>query len=179
MTKSKQLGNPSMPLKEPVLHSEPTGLKPITKLFPSTSLGHITKFGQLGQFSNQNTCLYPRNLTVTDFGHQSKTLTTLRPKPVILSPPLTNLRWKPNGIDVLFFYFFSVRGNVTESTIIATIYYPEVGYCLFGNPLVTLIPDHIPCTFLICYSFLLGSTFLSSLVSTPCSQDQIGILYAS
>ena len=106
----KQLGNPSMPLKEPVPPSEPTGLKPITKQSLSTSLGHITKFGQLGQFSNQNTCLYPQNLTLTDFGHPSKTLTTLRPKPVLLSPPLTNLRWKPNGIYVFSFISFLLGG---------------------------------------------------------------------
>ena len=39
--------------------------------------------------------------------------------------------------------------TVTESTIIATIHCPDVGYCLFGNPLVTHIPYHVPCTFLI------------------------------
>ena len=38
---------------------------------------------------------------------------------------------------------------VTESTIIATIYYPDIRYCLFGNPLVTYIPYYAPCTFLI------------------------------
>ena len=38
---------------------------------------------------------------------------------------------------------------VTESTIIATIHCPDVGYCLFGNPLVTHIPYHVPCTFLL------------------------------
>ena len=115
MTKSKQLGNLSMPLKEPVPPSEPTGLKPITKLSPYTSLGHITKFGQLGQFNNQNTCLYPQNLTLTDFGHLSKTLTTLKPKPVILSPPLTNLRWKPNGIHVFCFISFLLGGHQQKS----------------------------------------------------------------
>ena len=34
MMELKQLGNLLTSLKEPVLHSEPTGLKPITKPFP-------------------------------------------------------------------------------------------------------------------------------------------------
>ena len=38
-------------------------------------------------------------------------------------------------------------GCVTESTIIATIHCPDVGYCLFGIPLVTHIPYHVSCTF--------------------------------
>ena len=43
----------------------------------------------------------------------------------------------------------SIRENapspaVTESTIIATIHGPNVGYCLFRNPLVTHIPYHVP-----------------------------------
>ena len=62
MTKSKQLGNPSMSLKKPVPRSEPTGLKPKTIPFPSSSVGYITKFGQLRQFSNQNICPYRQNL---------------------------------------------------------------------------------------------------------------------
>ena len=36
------------------------------------------------------------------------------------------------------------RDSVTESTIIATIHYSDVGYCLFRNPLVTHIPYHVP-----------------------------------
>ena len=103
MTKSKHLGNLLISLKEPVPPSEPTGLKPITKPFPSTSLRSITKFGQLGQFSDQNTYPYRQYLTLTNSGHLSKTLTTLRPKPVTLSPPLMNQKWKPNGIHVLSF----------------------------------------------------------------------------
>ena len=39
--------------------------------------------------------------------------------------------------------------HVTESTIIATIHCPDVGYCLFGISLVTHIPYHVPCIFLI------------------------------
>ena len=91
--------------------------------------------------------LYRLNLTLTDFGHLSKTLTT--PKPRLLFPflPLIKLSWKPNGNHVPFFYFFSVRGNVTESTLIATIHYTDVGYCLFGISLVTYIPYHVSCTF--------------------------------
>ena len=64
------------------------------------------KFGQLGQFSNQNTYHYRQNLTLTDSGPLPKTLTTLRPKAVTLSPPLINVRWKPNRIQVLSFIFF-------------------------------------------------------------------------
>ena len=39
--------------------------------------------------------------------------------------------------------------SVTESTIIATIHCPDIGYCLFGISLVMHIPYHVPCTFLI------------------------------
>ena len=35
---------------------------------------------------------------------------------------------------------------VTESTIIATIHYPDIGYCLFGISLVMHIPYYVPCT---------------------------------
>ena len=38
-------------------------------------------------------------------------------------------------------------GTVTESTIIATIHCPDIGYCLFGISLVTYIPYHVSCTF--------------------------------
>ena len=34
--------------------------------------------------------------------------------------------------------------SVTESTIITTIHCPDVGYCLFKNPLVKHIPYHVP-----------------------------------
>ena len=57
------------------------------------------------------------------------------------------LSWKPNGNHLPFFYFFSVRGNVTESTIIATTHCPDVGYCLFGIFLVTYFPYYVSCTF--------------------------------
>ena len=49
-------------------------------------------------------------------------------------------------------YLINVRKlftYVTESTIIATIHCPDVGYCLFGISLVTHILYHVPCTFLI------------------------------
>ena len=91
--------------------------------------------------------LYHLNLTLTDFGHLSKTLTTPKLKLVFHFLPLMKLSWKPNGNLVPFFYFFSVRGNVTESTIIATVYCPDVGYCLFGICLVTHIPYYVSCTF--------------------------------
>ena len=66
-----------------------------------------------------------------------------------------------------------------ESTIIATIHCPDVGYCLFGNPRVMHIPYHVPCIFLIVIVSYLGSTFLSSLISTPHSLYPIRILYGS
>ena len=68
------------------------------------------KFGQLGQFLNQNRYPYRQNSTLTDFGPLSKTQTTPRPKPVTLSPPLMNLKWKPNGIHVLSFISILLGG---------------------------------------------------------------------
>ena len=47
-------------------------------------------------------------------------------------------RWKNGGVMV------TPGDIVTESTIIATIHSPDVGYCLFRNPLVTHIPYHVP-----------------------------------
>ena len=172
MTKSKQLGNPLTPLKEPVPPSEPTGLTPITKLFPSTSLGPITNVGQLGQSRNPLMFPYHLNLTLTDFGHLSKTLTTPKPKLVFPFLPLMKLSWKPNGNHVFFFYFFSVRGNVTESTIIATIYCPDVGYCLFGNSLVTHIPYHVSCIFsIVIVSYWVVLSFARLFIPlAPCTQ---------
>jgi len=121
MTKSKPLGNHLMSLKQPAPPSELIGLILITKPFPSTSLGPITNVGQLGQSRNLNTFLSHQNLTVTDFGHLFKTLTTLTTKAVTPFLPLMNLSWKPNGTRVSFIYF-SFRANVTESAIIATIH---------------------------------------------------------
>src|ERR1700761_9231638 len=179
MTKSKLLGNPLTPMKEPVPPSEHTGLTPITKLFPSTSLGLITNVGQLGQSRNPIMFLYHLNLTLTDFGHLSKTLTTPKPKRVFPFPPLMKLNWKPNGNHVPFFYFFSVKGNVTESTIIATIPCPDVGYCLFGISLVTHIPYHVPCTFpIVIVSYWVVLSFVRLFTPlAPCTQ--IRILHAS
>ena len=117
------------------------------KLFPSNSLGPITNVDQLGQSRYRIMFLYHLNLTLTDFGLLSKTLTTPKLKLVFPFLPLMKLSWKPNGNHVPSFNFFSVRGNVTESTIIATIHCPDVGYCLFGISLVTHIPFHVPCTF--------------------------------
>ena len=48
-------------------------------------------------------------------------------------------------IPVMFLSLLSV----TESTIIATIHCPDIGYCLFGIFLVTHILYHVPCTFLV------------------------------
>ena len=170
--KSKLLGDPLTPLRKPVPPSESTGLTPITKPFPSTSLGPITNVGQLGQSRNPLMFLYHLNLTLTDFGHLSKTLTTPKLKLVFPFLPLMKQSWKPNGNHVPFFYFFSVRGNVTESTIIATIYCPDVGYCLFE-----MFPS-IACYLLSflylprCYSFLLGSTFFARIFIplAPCTR---------
>ena len=149
MTKSKPLGYPLTPLKEPVPLSKPTGLTPITKQFPSTSLGLRTNVSQLGPSRNPITFRYHLNLTLRDFGHLSKTLTTPKPKPPLPFLPLMNLIWKPNRNHIPLFYFFSVRGNVMESTIIATIHCPDIWYCLFGIPLVTHIPYHIFVSFLL------------------------------
>ena len=66
----------------------------------------------------------------------------------------------------------SITVVVTESTIIATIHCPDVGYCLFGNPLVTHIPDHVPCTFLIVIvSYWVVLFFICLLAPlAPCTQ---------
>jgi len=119
MTKWKLLGNLSMALKEPVLPLGLTGLTPITKPFPSTSPGLITNVAQLGQSRHLNTSLYRQSLILADSGHLSKTLTTLRPKPVTSFVPLMSLSKKPNR-NLTPIICFSVRGNVTESTFIAT-----------------------------------------------------------
>ena len=47
-------------------------------------------------------------------------------------------------------YWLAVDSRlVTESTIIATIHCPDVGYCLFRISLVTHIPYHVSCIFTI------------------------------
>ena len=178
MTKSKLLGNPLTPLKEPVPPSEPAGLTPITKPFPSTSIGPITNVGQLGQSRNPLIFLYHQNLTLTDFGHQSKTLTILKPKHAFPFLPLMKLSWNPRN-HVSFFYFFSVKGNVTEATIIATIHCPDVGYCLFGISLVTHILYHVPCTFLIVMVFYWVVLSFARSFTPLAPLYPIGILYAS
>ena len=48
-----------------------------------------------------------------------------------------------------FMHLLCTIHGVTESTIIATIHCPDIGYCLFRNPLVTHIPYYLPCIFLI------------------------------
>ena len=50
---------------------------------------------------------------------------------------------------------YILSGFVTESTIMATIHCPDVGYCLFGIYRLTHIPYHVPCTFLIVLVFYL------------------------
>ena len=72
----------------------------------------------------------------------------------------------------------SLFTSLTESTIIATIHCPDVGDCLFGITLVTIF---LPCFLYLphCYSSLLGSTFLCSLIYFLRSLYPIGILYAS
>jgi len=93
-----------MSLKEPVLPLELTGLTPITKLFLSTSPGLIKNVVQLGESRHLNTSLYRHNLILTDSEHLSKTLTTLRMKPVTPILPLMNLSWKPE-LKPCTFYF--------------------------------------------------------------------------
>ena len=62
--------------------------------------------------------------------------------------------------------------SVTKSTIITTqaIHCPDVGYYLFGNPLVTHIPYHVPCIFLIVIiSYLVVLSLVRLLAPfTPC-----------
>ena len=69
--------------------------------------------------------------------------------------------------------------SVTESTIIATIPCPDVGYCLFGICLVTHIPYHVPCTFpIVIVSYWVVLSFVRLFTPlAPC--NQIRILYAS
>ena len=73
----------------------------------------------------------------------------------------------------------SMSVAVMESTIVATIHCPDVGYCLFGilpsNAYSLLYFLYLP----YCYSFLLGSTFLCSLIYFPRPLYPIRILYAS
>ena len=61
---------------------------------------------------------------------------------------------------------------VTESTIIATIHCPDVGYCLFGVSLLTHILCHVPCTFLIVIvSYWVVLSFARLLTPlAPCTQ---------
>jgi len=163
-----------MSLKESLLPLELTGLTLITKPFPSTSPRLITNVSQLGLSRHLNTSLYHQSLILTDSGHLSKTLTTLRPKPVTPFPYLMSLSWKPKE-NLVSLFCFSFRGNVTESTIVAIIPLHDVGYYLLGFPsntsfLTLYLPD--------CSSFLLDSTFHSSLINTFCSLYPIGKLYA-
>ena len=63
-----------------------------------------------------------------------------------------------------------------ESAIIASILEHNIGYCLLGFPsnesfLIMYFPY--------CHSFILGSTFLSSLITTIRSLYPIGKPYAS
>jgi len=109
-----------MSSKESVLPLKLTSLTPLTKPFLSTSPGLIANVGQLGKSRNLNKFLYHQNLILTDSEHLSKTLTTLTTKPDTPFRPLMNPSWKPNR-NLAPFIFFSVRGNVTESAIIATI----------------------------------------------------------
>ena len=100
MRKSKLLGNLWISLKKPVLPSELTGLTPITRPLQSTSPELIMNLRQLGQSRDLNIFLYRQSLILTDSGNLSKTLTTLRAKPVTLFLPSTSLSWKPNGFTV-------------------------------------------------------------------------------
>ena len=59
-----------------------------------------------------------------------------------------------------------------ESTIIATIHCPDIGYCVFRDPLVMHIPSHVPCTFLIVivsYLVVVSLVRLSTHLA-PCTQ---------
>ena len=77
--------------------------------------------------------------------------------------------------DYILFVF---KERVTESTIVATIYCLDIGYCLFRNPLVTHIPYHVPCTFLIVivsYWVVLSLVHLSAPLA-PCTQLEYSML---
>ena len=66
---------------------------------------------------------------------------------------------------------------VTESTIIATIHCPDVGYCLFRNPLVNAYL--LPCTFLIVIVSYWVLLSLVRLLAPLAFLYPIGILHAS
>ena len=73
----------------------------------------------------------------------------------------------------VFLYSLSVTSSyVTESTIIATIHCPDVGYCLFGIPLVTHIPYHVHCTFpIVIVSYWVVFSFARLFIPlAPCTQ---------
>jgi len=110
-----------MSLKQPVLLLALSGLTPITKPCFSTSPGLITNGGQLAQSRHLNTSLYHQSLILMGSQHLSMTLTTLKLKPVTPFLPLISLRWKSNR-NLAPCILISVRGNVTESTIIAIIH---------------------------------------------------------
>ena len=63
--------------------------------------------------------------------------------------------------------------HVTESTIIAIIYCLDVGYCLFGIPLVMHIPYHVPCTFpIVIVSYWVVLSFAHLFIPlAPCTQS--------
>ena len=67
---------------------------------------------------------------------------------------------------------------VTESTIIATIHCPDVGYCLFGISLVTHISYYVSCTFpivIVSHSVVLSFARLFTPLG-PCTQLEYSTL---
>ena len=62
--------------------------------------------------------------------------------------------------------------TVMESTTIATIHYPDVGYYLFGIPLITHIPYHVSCTFsIVIISYWVVLSFARLIIPlAPCTQ---------
>ena len=67
---------------------------------------------------------------------------------------------------------------VTESTIIATIHCPDIGYCLFGISLVTHIPYLVPYTFpIVIVSYWVVLSFAHLLIPlAPCTQLEYSTL---
>ena len=65
-------------------------------------------------------------------------------------------------------------GGVTESTTIATIHCPDVGYCLFGISLVTHIPYYVSCTFPIVIVSYWVVLFFARLFTPLASCTQLG-----
>ena len=68
---------------------------------------------------------------------------------VVEPPEKGAARWYHCGNEVEVSRYLLQFSYVTESTIITTIHSLDIGYCLFGIPLVKRISFYVSCTFLI------------------------------